>query len=148
MRRLSVVKALALALALLILVAAPSVLAHETRAIGSEGDFLIIFGFGREPAYTDHLNGLEILVQRAGDREPVANLEQSMRAEITAPDGSTRRQLTLRGVWGEPGVYTADLVLSEPGVYQVRLWGYVDDVQFDETFDTHQVTALEELRFP
>lgn len=146
LRRLSVVTMLVLVL--LMFGAAPSALAHETRAIGAEEDFYVIFGFMREPIYTDHLNGLEVIVQRADDREPVAHLEQSMRAEIIAPDGVTRRQLTLRGVWGEPGVYTADVVLSEPGVYQVRLWGFVNDVQFDETFDTHQVTALEDVKFP
>lgn len=128
--------------------AAPTVFAHETKAVGSEGQFLISFGFRHEPIYTDDLNGLEFIVRRAAGGEPVEFLEQSMLAEIVAPDGVTRRQLTLRGVWGQPGVYTADLVLTVPGVYGVRLWGFIDDVEFDELFHSHEVTAVEEIRFP
>lgn len=129
------------------LLAAPQALAHETKGVG-DGRFLISFGFRHEPIYTDDLNGVEFIVRRAADGEPVAFLEQSMLAEITAPDGVSRRQLTLRGVWGQPGVYTADLVLSLPGIYEVRLWGFIDDVEFDELFHSHEVTELDEIRFP
>lgn len=137
-----------IALALLAAAVAPSAMAHETKAVGSEGQFLISFGFSREPIYTNDLNGLDIIVRRAADRELVAHLEHSMLAEIIAPDGVTRRQLSLRGVWGEPGVYTADVVLTRPGIYQVRLWGFIDDVEFDETFHSHEVTLLDEVKFP
>lgn len=137
-----------IAVALLAAVAAPVALAHSTKAVGSEGQFLISFGFNREPIYTNDLNGLQFIVRRAADGEPVAHLEHSLLAEIIAPDGVSRRQVTLRGVWGEPGEYTADLVLTQPGIYDVRLWGFIDDLEFEETFHSHEVTELDDIKFP
>lgn len=131
-----------------LLAVAPGALAHETKMVGPEDEYAISFGFRSEPIYTDTLNGLEIIIRRTSDDERIGFLEQSMLAEIIAPDGVTKRQLTLRGVWGEPGVYTADVVVTEPGFYQVRIWGFINDVEFDETFTTHEVTTLDAIKFP
>lgn len=121
--------------------------AHVTRSIGDD-QYLVIVGLVKEPPYTDERNGLDLAIRRAADREPVEFLEETLFAEIIAPDGVTKRQLPIRAVYGQPGKYTADVVLTEPGVYQFRIWGYVHSVKFDETFDTSEVLALGSLRFP
>ena len=142
-----------LAIIALVAVACAGVLAvpaavHETKAVGADGQYLISFGFVNEPIYTNERNGLDIIVRRADDRQPVSHLEQTIIAEIISPDGAVRRQLPLRAVWGQEGRYTADVVLTEEGIYTVRLHGYIYDVEFDETFASHEVSALADLIFP
>lgn len=145
MRRLSLA-ALVLALAAAAL-AAPAA-AHQTKIVGPAGEYTISFGFVTEPIYTNERNGLDIIVRRAEDRSPVSHLEGTMMAEIFSPDGSVSRVLPLRAVFGQEGRYTADIVLTEPGVYTVRLWGYILDVEFDELFHTHEVSDIAALAFP
>lgn len=137
-----------LVVAALVAVLSGPTVAHETKAVGDEGEFLISFGFVVEPIYTNERNGLDIIIRRADDRSPVSHLEQTIVAEIISPDGTSRRQLPLRAVWGEEGRYTADVVLTEPGFYQVRLRGFIFDVELDETFTTHEVSLFEVLMFP
>lgn len=132
----------------LVAVSALPTMAHSTKAVGQDGEYLISFGFVVEPIYTHERNGLDIIIRRADDGSPVSHLEQTIVAEIVSPDGAARRQLPLRAVWGQEGRYTADVMLTEPGVYQVRLRGFIFDVQFDETFDTHEVSPLADLMFP
>lgn len=124
-----------------------TVSAHVTRTIG-DSEYLVIVGFVVEPPYTDERNGLDLIVRRASDGEPVPYLEETLFAEIIAPDGVTKRTLPVRAVYGKPGYYTADVVLTEPGVYQFRIWGYVHGVEFDEVFATSEVKPLASLRFP
>lgn len=122
------------------------VLAHQTKEVG--GEFLVSVGLQREPIYTDERNGLDLIIRRAADREPVEHLESTLFAEIIAPDGVTKRELSIRAQHGQPGRYTADVLLTVPGFYKLRIWGYIHHVEFDETFDLHEVFALETLRFP
>ena len=120
--------------------------AHERREIA--GQFRLIVGLRVEPAYTDVLNGLDLLVRRVSDGAPVEGLEKTLNAELISPDGAARRRLQLRPVHGQPGRYTDDFVPTRPGVYRIRIWGAIGDVQFDETFPTHEVKPLASVRFP
>jgi hypothetical protein len=120
--------------------------AHETKIVG--GKFRVIVGFVREPIYTNERNGLDLIVRRHADASPVENLERSLSAVLISPDGRTARGLKLRPQFGRPGYYTDDVILTIPGVYKIRIFGAIEDVTFDETFATHEVRRLEELRFP
>ena len=121
--------------------------AHETQVVGEGGNqYKVIVGYSTEPAYTDERNGLDLFI-RTPDDEPVANLENSLTATLIAPDGSTR-QLNLRAVYGQPGDYTDDFILTAPGVYQLHLTGFVGATEIDLTFDFHEVESLSTLRFP
>lgn len=133
---------------LLLLTLTSGVFAHETKIVGSEGNqYRVIVGMVREPAFTEERNGLDLII-RTMDDEPIEGLAQSLNAEFIAPDGTTTRTLTLRAQWGRPGYYTDDIILSEAGVYQIRIWGFINDVEFDEIFETHEVRELSSLRFP
>jgi len=145
----STIAARVLALAVLglgIIPAGSQAQAHETKEIGG-GRFKIIVGLVREPAYTDMVNGLDLIV-RTADNQPVSNLERSISAEIISPDGRARRPLPLRAQFARPGSYTSDFILTQPGVYRIRIWGTVADVSFDETYGTHEIAAQNTLRFP
>lgn len=120
--------------------------AHETRIVG--GKFRVIVGFVREPVFTNERNGLDLIVRRHADASPVENMERSLSAVLVSPDGRTARALKLRPQFGRPGYYTDDVILTAPGVYKIRIFGTIEDVSFDEMFESHEVGRIEDLRFP
>ena len=134
---------------LTLLTALTTAAAHDHHTVG-EGDnqFEITLGYAREPAYTDELNGLYLAVQDLAE-EPVENLESSLGVAIIAPDGETRRELPLRAVSGEPGRYTSDFILSEPGVYSFEITGFIGETEVELNVPYgDEVAPLAELRFP
>ena len=135
--------AVGLCVALAALLAAPAA-ARETRQVGP---YRISVGMRIEPAYTDERNGVDLVVRRAGDGAPVEGLEKSLQVELTAPGGQ-RRAYALRAIPEQPGRYTTDWVLTRPGVYRIRVFGYVGSLRVDETFTSPEVLALVQLRFP
>ena len=120
---------------------------HETQTVG-EGDdqYNVSVGYATEPPYTEDRNGLALTIRTASG-EPVENLENSLAAELTAPNGETL-PLTLRAVHGQAGSYTDDFVLTEPGVYQLSVTGFIGGTEVNLTFDLHEVAPLDDLRFP
>lgn len=134
-------------LATFALLLAPLALAHETQTVG-EGDGIVevTVGFASEPAYTDERNGPTVSVRDA-DGEPVTNLEGALAAELVAPGGASL-SLDLRAVHGQPGTYSADLVLTEAGVYTLQLDGFIGATEIDLAFELHEVAPLDDLRFP
>jgi hypothetical protein len=130
---------------LMVMVPAPAG-AHETKVVG--GKYKIIVGMVREPAFTNERNGLDLIVRRNDDNAPVENMERSLSAVLISPDGRTARPLKLRPQFGKPGYYTDDFIMTVPGVYKIRIFGTVSDVTFDETYNTHEVRSLDELKFP
>ena len=122
-------------------------LGHETQTVG-EGDAAVnvIVGYRTEPPFTDKRNGLDLMARRASDNSPIANLEQSLVAELIAPEGSSTR--TLRAVHGQPGRYTDDFILSQTGVYAVRIYDFIGSEEVDLRYDLHEVGPLDDLRFP
>lgn len=124
-------------------------LAHQTRTVG-EGDerYNVIVGFVQEPVFTEERNGLDLIIRRTSDNEPVEGLADSLNATITSPDGTQTRTFTLRGQYGKPGYYTDEILLTQPGEYSLRIWGFIGGIEFDETFQTHEVRELSTLRFP
>lgn len=125
--------------------------AHKSHTFGEgENAFTIAVGMTREPVVTDSLNGLDLIVFRNVDGERVflENLEGSLQAEITSPDGSSTHMFSVRPQYNQPGYYTDDIILTEAGVYTIRVYGFVDDMELDHTFETHEVRAYASLAFP
>lgn len=122
--------------------------AHESRTVGPDDGprFVVVFGMLNEPAFTGLRSGVDLIV-RTEDGEPVEGLAGALAAEVTAPTGETR-PLDLRAAHGRPGAYVDDLVWTVPGVYSVRIHGFVGALEIDEIFETHTVRDLDEIRFP
>jgi hypothetical protein len=131
---------------LITMLAVSTVRAHETKVVG--GKYRVIVGMVREPAFTNERNGLDLIVRRHDDTAPVENLERSLSAVLISPDGRTARPLKIRPQFGRPGYYTDDFILMVPGVYKIRIFGTINDVTFDETYASHEVRHLDELKFP
>lgn len=126
--------------------ASKSLWAHETKVVGNR--YKVIVGMVREPAFTNERNGLDLIIRRADNNEPVENVERSLSAVLISPDGRTARVLKIRAQFGRPGYYTDDFILTQPGVYKIRVFGIIADLSFDEMFESHEVRRIEELRFP
>ena len=123
--------------------------AHDHQTVGEgENQYELTIGYVHEPTYTNQLNGLDLAVYKM-DETPVENLEKSLSAAIIAPDGTTRRELPLRAVYGEPGAYTSDFILSKPGAYTFEVTGFSGKAKVTLTVPyDHNVEAAADLRFP
>lgn len=135
------------AAALVLLAMSATAFAHNSKMV-AEGRFRVSVGLVEEPIHTEERNGLDLAIRRAGEKETVPGLEAGLQAEIVAPDGTTRRALPIRPRYQHPGRYTADIVLTRPGIYRVRVWGTLEGAPFDETFELNEARPLSELRFP
>lgn len=123
--------------------------AHEHQTVGEgENQYELAIGYVNEPTYTDQLNGLDLAVHKM-DETPVENLETSLKAAIIAPDGTARRGLPLRAVYGEPGAYTSDFILSEPGAYTFEISGFIGETEVDLSVPYDgEVAPVADLTFP
>lgn len=123
-------------------------LAHETRLLGPEGgkQYNVTVGQLNEPAFTEVRTGLDLIIRNAEDDTPVEGLENSLEVTITAPTGETRT-LEVRPQFRQPGRYTDDYILTVPGTYQIRVRGFIGDLEIDETYP-REVEDGQDLRFP
>ncbi|MEJ2288412.1 MAG: hypothetical protein P8Y02_07155 [Deinococcales bacterium] len=119
--------------------------AHELK---TAGPYDVLLGFVNEPPVTDTLNGLDLIVRSSADEKPVDNLEKSLDVTIVAPDDSSSRSLPLSAVDGSPGHYTSPFILSQPGVYALRVHGYIGSTQVDVTFRSDEVAPASSITFP
>lgn len=127
----------------------PLAFAHDTVTVGQgENQYRVTLGYVNEPPYTEQLNGIDLII-RDIDEQPVENLETSLSAELVAPDGEATRELPLRAQYGEPGSYTSDFILTQPGAYTFRITGFIGELEVDlEVPYDHEVEPSSELRFP
>ena len=65
---------------------------------------------------------------------PVEGLAETLQVEVTHVPSGASRIMVLRAVFQAPGDYTADLIPTAPGVYQVRVFGSIEETAVDETF--------------
>lgn len=122
--------------------------AHETRILGPAGgtQYAVTVGMLNEPVFTEVRSGLDLIVRDAASQEPIEGLEHSLRVSITAPTGEVR-VLEIRARHGAPGRYADDYVLTVPGSYDIRVQGYIGDLEIDETYP-REVADGQSLRFP
>jgi hypothetical protein len=138
---------LVLGLAIMVLVAAPTS-AHGDREVG---EYVLVFGWRVEPAYTTLLNGPEVFVTHHETDEPVEGLEDTLQLEVSF--GPASKMLTLRAVFGEPGHYTADLIPTQAGDYSFHMTGTIGETEVDEIFDSadgefSSVEPVSDIMFP
>lgn len=137
-------------IAILVAAFAGTVSAHETRDVD---DYQLTVGFMEEPAYVNELNGIHLSVTRGSgeDGEPVSGVDQTLRAAIIY--GDQTREVDLRPVFGEEGLYTADVIPTSAGSYAFQFVGEIEGQEIDETFrsgpDTFDdVESRAALEFP
>jgi hypothetical protein len=129
--------------------------AHERRMVG---EYEFVVGFLVEPAIEGEKNGVDLRVRipaeaEGGDPTPVEGVEETLQVEITHVPSGVSKQADLRGIFGDPGHYTTDLILTAPGQYQFHFTGSVGDLEVDETFVSSEDTFSDvhpstEFQFP
>ncbi len=129
LRRLGVGFVAALALVAML---AGLALAHERRDVA--GKYTFVVGWADEPSYAGQLNGVSLNVTNTQTKAPVESLEKTVKVEII--QGAQKRELPLRAVFRQPGVYAADVVPTKEGDYRFRFFGTIEGTQIDETFDS------------
>ena len=86
---------------------------------------------------------------------PVEGLEGTLKVEIKHVATGGTRVLDLRAMPEEPGRYTADIIPTTQGVYEMRVFGKVEETDIDETFASFgggggfsDVLPASDLQFP
>ncbi|MCI0438659.1 MAG: hypothetical protein L0177_05955 [Chloroflexi bacterium] len=155
---------------------ANTALAHERRDVG---EYSFVVGFIVEPAFEGLKNGLDIRVTEAHHEEagapgtsgpapvaghtheeeseptPVEGLQDTLQAELTHVASGASRIMALRTIFRDPGHYTADLIPTSSGVYEIRIFGTIEGTPVDETFisrggggDFGDIEPSADLQFP
>lgn len=155
---------LAAAVAAVLGLAVGTAVAHEGREVG---DYRVNVGWTVEPAYEGFPNGVEVRVIKVvesggddhngestatahdhngesmaaddhhGDSGAVKGLENTLQVEVVYVPTGASRVVTLSADADEPGRYTADLIPSTPGVYELRVFGAIEGMPVNETFASH-----------
>jgi hypothetical protein len=96
----------------------------------------------------DHADGEAV-------EHPVEGLEETLKVEITHVPTTKSKVLDLRAVAGSPGHYTADLIPTAQGVFEMRVFGSLEENDIDETFVSYgggggfsDVLPASDLHFP
>jgi MprA protease rhombosortase-interaction domain-containing protein len=115
---------------LLALIAATpfSALAHETRTVATDYEFVV--GFINEPAIQGDTNGIWVKITK-GD-QPVLGAADTLQAQVST--GDQVKDMTLTPAFGEDGVYESVFIPTQPGDYTFRFFGDLGGVAVDETF--------------
>jgi hypothetical protein len=138
-RALRPMLAVASALALSVLVAAPA-MAHEARDVHG---YAFEVGLIDEPVFVGQKSGLEIFVNK--DDQPVEGLEKTLKATVVQGTASPR-DLPLKATFGEKGAYSSVFIPTAAGKYTFHITGTLPDGStMDETF-TSSPTGFNEVQ--
>ncbi|MFA7248411.1 MAG: hypothetical protein WC273_02150 [Dehalococcoidia bacterium] len=137
-----------LALLACALVAPSAALAHERRTV-SGYDFVV--GFAVEPALEGQMNGLSLRI--AKDGKPVANVEKTLKWEVTHVQSKASKAIPLRAVFNTPGSYTGSVMPTLAGQYRFRFTGTIEGQNIDATFESgpgtfNDVESARDVQFP
>ncbi len=131
------------------MVLAPSVaLAHETREVSG---YRMVAGWIGEPALEGIKNGVDLRITQA--EKPVEGVEKTLQVEILHKASGVKKTFALRTIFRDPGHYTADLIPTAPGQYEMRFFGKVGNAEVNETFISGpgrygDIEPTTELAFP
>ena len=123
--------------------------AHERRQVGK---YDVIVGWSTEPAFVNQMNGLDLRVEDRDTKELITGLEKTLKAEVIF--GSQRKPLELAPTSSStPGRYISRMVATSAGDYRFRIFGNVQGVEIDQTFDSAdgkfaKMESLDVLEFP
>jgi hypothetical protein len=120
-------------------VGAAPVAAHEQQAVGG---FVLVVGWGQEPAYTGLLNSVQVRITEAGSGAAVTDVAGTLNVEVVKGDDRVTMGLVpnFSGSSGTPGDYRAWLTPTRPGSYTFRFTGTIRGQSIDESFTSSSTT--------
>lgn len=138
-----------LGLLILGLFAAPTGSAHAVYPT-DDGNFNIVVGYQGEPVYTYQATGLDLIIRDNATGGGVPDVHTTLNATLVSPSG---QELTypLEPQHGETSRYefSEGFVLTEPGLYKLRLSGTINGTQVDGDYAMkHATKPRTEIMFP
>jgi len=118
-------------------------LAHE-RIVS--GDYALTLGWLDEPAIVGLKNAALVEVTTAKDDQPVTDAEGTLTAQIVY--GGKSKDLLLRPLEEQPGVYVGDFIPTRRGTYTLKLGGTINGQAIDVSHDIEEVVTPDSLAFP
>ena len=140
---------LAALVAVVLMISLPSAaLAHERRDVSG---YQFVVGWIGEPALEGQKNGVDLRITQAD--KPVEGVEKTLQVEILHKASGTKKTFALRTIFRDPGHYTADIIPTAPGQYEMRFFGKVGSAEVNETFISGpgrygDIEPTTELAFP
>lgn len=126
--------------------------AHEVRSVDK---YRVVIGFIVEPAFVGIKNGVDLRVSVEETEELVEGVQDTLQVEVTHVPTGVSKTMDLRTIFRDPGHYTADLIPTATGVYQMRIFGNIEGTDVDETFISRgaggsfgDIEPTDELQFP
>lgn len=151
-RPLLAAAAAALAVAVSAAVLAAPALAHERRMVGP---YQFVVGWLNEPALQGQPNGASVRVTdpRVSPAKAMEGLDKSISIEVRSGGLTSVFSGTVRAVFGQPGLYSLDLIPTAGGAYTFRIKGKIESLEFDEKFESgpgrfNDVEAAATLQYP
>ena len=99
---------------------------HDSDGEGGNGD-----GHNGDGGGDDGMSMTDEDATTAPAGIPVEGLAETLQVEVTHVPSGASRIMDLRAVFQAPGDYTADLIPTAPGVYQVRVFGSIEETAVD-----------------
>lgn len=136
----------ALGIAAIVFMSLGSAAAHERK---TAGNFLLVIGWGEEPAFTGSRNSVVVAVSDSAG--PLKEAGASLSVEIVF--GAERVTLPLEPAFNRPHEYRAWLVPTRAGTYTFHVMGKVRDQAIDVTSTCsestfHCVAEASDIQFP
>lgn len=151
MRMSPALGAAVLVAASLLAMASPAA-AHERRNVGP---YQLVVGWLNEPAFQGQPNGASVRITdpRVTPAKAMEGLEKAISIEVRYGGLSTPFTGTVRAVFGQPGLYSLDLIPTAGGAYTFRIKGKIESLDFDEKFESgpgrfNDVQAQSDLQYP
>jgi hypothetical protein len=110
------------------------------------GDYALTLGWLDEPPIVGFKNAALVEAATAKDDRPVEGAEGSLTAQIDY--GGQSKELLLRPVEGQPGVYAGDFIPTRRGTYTLKLGGTINGQPIDASGEIEEVVSPDSLAFP
>lgn len=124
-------------------VAVGAVSAHESNTVKG---YELTFGGADEPVVTGERMWLELSIKNNETGEPVEGAGDTLRWSVEK-GGAERAELSSGSRHGEPGVYEAPVMFTEPGRYTIHLEGTIEGNEVHTHF-LKEVESRTELVYP
>lgn len=132
---------LMVATVVLAMVAVAPATAHESEEIDG---YELTFGGADEPVITGERMWLQLSIVDE-DGEPVSDQAETLQWQVEKPGEEDPVALEVSEAHGDPGVYEAPVVFTEPGEYVIHIEGTVENTEvhthFEKEVEDH--TALQ-----
>ena len=91
----------------------------------------------------------------SNEKEPISGLSETLKAELIHVTSQSSVILSLSEDSNNPGRYTAPFIPTSPGIYEIRIYGTINDSKIDETFvsmggggDFDDIVSPAAIQFP